>query len=208
MKINVWLFCWLVGLSAAAQDKDGFELVKKDGTISVFERWITYPNSNPPFKAREVKGEFYYNNSIYAGLHLVQDEEKISKWQSHVSKFEVYRQADSTEWHEYSYHDIPWPVSDQDHYLEYTLAVMSPTKLLVTFKSVVDATRAPVDEDVSRMELSGSWTWEEIAPNRTKVTYIILSKPNGLPKWLTDPIIRGNIMTTIREYIEVLEGKR
>ncbi|HEY3402201.1 MAG TPA: hypothetical protein VGK59_02375 [Ohtaekwangia sp.] len=208
MKINVLLFCCLVGLSATAQESDGFELVKKDGTTSVFERWITYPNSNPPFKAREVKGEFYYNNSIYAGLHLVQNEEKISKWQSHVSKFEVYLQADSTEWHEYSYHDIPWPVSDQDHYLVYTLSVISPTKLFVTFKSAVDATRAPVEDGVSRMELSGSWTWEEIAPNRTKATYIILSKPNGLPKWLTDPIIRGNIMTTIREYIEVLEGKR
>ena len=55
------------------------------------------------------------------------------------------------------------------------------------------------------MVLSGSWKWEQIAPGKTKVTYRILSKPIGIPKWLTDPIIRSNIMTTIEEYVALLE---
>jgi hypothetical protein len=208
MNISVLVVCCMVGLSAVAQEKDGFKLVRNEGTTSVYERWITYPDSNPPYEAREVMGEFYFNNTIYEGLHLLQDEKKIYQWQSHVSKFEVYKQADTTVWHEYSYHDIPWPVSDQDHYLLYTLSVQSPTKLYISFKSKVDAIKAPVEKGVTRMELYGSWTFEQITPNRTKATYIILSKPIGIPKFLTDPIIRSNIMTTIKEYIEVLEGKR
>jgi hypothetical protein len=55
------------------------------------------------------------------------------------------------------------------------------------------------------MQLSGSWTFEQINPNRVKVTYRILSKPIGIPKVFTDPIIRSNIMTTIEEYIRLLE---
>jgi hypothetical protein len=208
MKINVLLFCCLVGLSATAQEKEGFELVKKDGDITVYERWIDYPNSNPPYKAREVLSEFYFNSTMYKGLRLMQDEEKIYRWQNHVTKFEVYKQPDSTIWHEYSYHDIPWPVSDQDHYLVYTLSVVSSTKLFVTFASLVDAARAPVNKSVTRMELSGSWTFEQLTPTRTKVTYRIISKPIGIPKWLTDPIIRSNIMTTMKEYIDVIEGRR
>jgi hypothetical protein len=58
------------------------------------------------------------------------------------------------------------------------------------------------------MELSGSWTWEQITPTRTKATYRILSKPSGIPKWLTDPIIRNNIMTTIEGYIALLEPSK
>lgn len=208
MKINVLLYCCLVGFSAAAQEKDGFELVKKDGNISVYERWINYPNADPPFEAREVMSIFYFNSTIYNGLHLMQDEEKIFKWQNHVSKFEVYPQSDTTYWFEYSYHDIPWPVSDQDHYLVYNLSVPNPGKLFVTFDSKVDATKAPVEKGVTRMELTGSWTFEQITPTRTKVTYRIISKPIGIPKWLTDPIIRSNIMTTMKEFIDVIEGRR
>ena len=205
------LFCLFVGLmygSAEAQSKEEFELVKKDGTISVYERWITIPNTDPPIEAREVKGEFYFKNTIYAGLHLIQNEEKIMQWQDHVSEFKVYRQRDTTTWIEYSYHDIPWPVSDQDHLLVYTMAAPTPGVITLAFKSKVDDGIAPVRKGVTRMELSGSWRLEQIAPGKVKATYIISSKPIGIPKFLTDPIIRSNIMTTIKEYIALLEGTK
>lgn len=188
------------------QDKEGFALVKEDGAISIYERWIIFPNSNPPIEAREVKGEFIFNNNMFAGLNLIQDEKKIQKWQKHVSEFKVYPQLDTTTWLEYSYHDIPWPVSDQDHFLEYTISEIIPGKsVFLTFESILNETLAPVRKGVTRMELSGSWKWEQIAPGKTKVTYRILSKPIGIPKWLTDPIIRSNIMTTIEEYVALLE---
>lgn len=183
-------------------------LVKKDGVVSIYERWITFPKSNPPIEAREVKGVFTFRNTIWAGLRLLQDEKKIQQWQSHVSEFKVYRQADSTAWTEYSYHDIPWPVSDQDHYLYYTLVVKSPRELFIPFESKVDLVTAPVRKGVTRMHLSGSWTFEQIGPNEVRATYRILSTPLNIPKFLTDPIIRNNMMTTIKEYIAITEGRK
>jgi hypothetical protein len=206
MRILFYVLAGFVFGSVEAQTKEEFELVKKDGTISVYERWITIPNSDPPVKAREVKGEFYFRNTIYAGLRLIQDEEKIMQWQDHVSEFKVYKQRDTTAWLEYSYHDIPWPVSDQDHLLVYTMSAPGPGVIMLVFKSKVDDEIAPVRKGVTRMELSGSWKLEQIAPNKVKATYRILSKPIGIPKFLTDPIIRSNIMTTIKEYIALLEG--
>ena len=188
------------------QDKEGFVVVKKEGTTTIYERWITFPNSSPPIEAREVKGEFFFRNTMFAGLNLIQDEEKIKRWQSHVSEFKVYLERDTTTWHEYSYHDIPWPVSDQDHWLKYTIKEFIPGKhLLITFESHENEALAPVRKGVTRMELSGSWKWEQISTTETKVTYRILSKPIGIPKWLTDPIIRSNIMTTIEEYVALLD---
>jgi hypothetical protein len=40
-----------------------------------------------------------------------------------------------------------------------------------------------------------------------KATYRILSKPLNIPKFLTDPIIRNNMMTTIQEFIALIEKK-
>ncbi len=192
-------------ITSFAQDKEGFVLVRQAGTTSIYERWITFPKSDPPIKAREVKGEFFYRNTISAGLNLLQDEEKIKQWQSHVSEFKVYPQSDTTTWLEYSYHDIPWPVSDQDHFLKYLVLENTPTRIFITFESRKNETLAPVYKGVTRMQLSGSWTWEQVTPFKTKATYRILSKPIGIPKFLTDPIIRNNIMTTIEEYIGLLE---
>jgi hypothetical protein len=180
-------------------------LVRKEGSINLFERWLTYPESNPPLQARELKSEFYFNNTHFAGLQLLRNERKIFEWQSHVSEFKVFPAADTTTWHEYSYHDIPWPVSDQDHFMVYRVRAKSNRVLTVAFESTVNETLAPVRKGVSRMQLSGSWTFEQINPNRVKVTYRILSKPIGIPKVFTDPIIRSNIMTTIEEYIRLLE---
>ncbi len=207
VKVSSLLVIQLLGIVFShGQDNDGFVLVKKDGTTAIYERWITFPNSDPPIEAREVKGEFYFYNNMFAGLNLVQDQNKVQLWQKHVSEFKVYPQPDTMTWLEYSYHDIPWPVSDQDHLLKYTIVEVIPGKsVFLAFESRENETLAPVRKGVTRMELSGSWKWEQISPGKTKATYRILSKPIGIPKWLTDPIIRSNIMTTIEEYISLLQ---
>ncbi|HZB13759.1 MAG TPA: hypothetical protein VE467_12055 [Chryseolinea sp.] len=206
IKLSILFIFYLLSIVICrGQDKDGFVVVKKAGTTTIYERWITFPNSDPPIQAREVKGEFYFRNTMFAGLNLIQNEQKVQDWQNHVSEFKIFLQPDTMNWMEYSYHDIPWPVSDQDHLLRYTIHEFIPEKsLFITFESRENATLAPVRKGVTRMHLSGSWKWEQLSPCETKATYRILSKPIGIPKWLTDPIIRSNIMTTIEEYISLL----
>lgn len=200
------LLLTLTSITVHAQEK--FTLVKQNGSVYIYERWLTFPKSDPPVKAREVKGEFTYNNSIYAGLALIKDEKKVKQWQDHVSEFKVYLNSDTTTWLEYSYHDIPWPVSDQDHFLEYRLLEKKPgTQLFITFETKYNETLAPLRDGVTRMDLSGSWTLEQIAPDKTKATYRILSRPLNIPKFITDPVIRNNMMTTIEEFIAIMEAR-
>jgi hypothetical protein len=194
---------------SVAQDKEGFELIKKEDQISIFERWINYPNANSATQAREVKGEFTIATNVYAALKLIRNEEKIQIWQTHVSEFKVYLQPDTMTWYEYSYHDIPWPVTDQDHYLKYKMSVIKPNEqLFVTFESAENKDLAPVREDVDRMGLTGSWRFEKLPGKMIKVTYRIISKPSSIPRLFTDPVIRRNIMSTIRSYIDILEGRK
>jgi hypothetical protein len=209
--VNTTLLLWMVHFICEAQstlpDDKGFEVVRTSGEVSILERWITFPKSNPPVKAREVKGIFYAKATIAEGLELLRNEAKIQQWQSHVSKFKVYPQTDST-WYEYSYHDIPWPVSDQDHFLIYKIEQNIPGKrLFVTFESIVDPILGPIDEDAARMTLAGSWMFEKHG-DRIKITYRILSMPSSIPKIFTDPVIRSNMMSTIKSYVKLVEQKQ
>lgn len=184
---------------------DGFELVRHEDSIVVYERWVTFPKSNPPISAREVKSEFFIRGNMQDALSLIQDESQIGVWQKHVSEFKVYRQSDSV-WHEYSYHDIPWPVSDQDHFLQYTIQESPHGGLFILFESVPNEKLAPPRKGVSRMTLSGSWYFEELGPGKIKATYRILSMPGNVPRFVTDPVIRNNLMSTVRAYISILES--
>jgi hypothetical protein len=200
------LFHLIIQSHGQTNPAEKFELVKKEGVISIFEHWVIFPNSDPPIEAREVKGEFLINSSMYEILHLIKDESKIKIWQSHVSKFKVYPQSDTSVWQEYSYHDIPWPVSDQDHFLEYRLSELTPSQeLFITFQSVVNQGIAPKQKGVTRMILSGSWRLEQLSELQVKVTYRIFSMPIGIPRIFTDPIIRSNLMSTIKALTRLAE---
>jgi hypothetical protein len=195
------------GFAQDNAEKD-FVLVRESDNIFIYERWITFPKSNPPIRAREVKGEFTVQSTIEKVIGLLQDESKIQQWQKHVSEFKVYPQPDTSWWMEYSYHDIPWPVSDQDHFLEYRIAEGSnDNKVFITFETKTNSSLAPEREDVTRMTLAGSWTVEDIGNKKVKVTYRILSKPSHIPRIFTDPVIRNNLMSTIKAFIEILEKK-
>jgi hypothetical protein len=192
---------------AGQEPNDDFTLVKEDENIFIYERWTIFPASNPPVKAREVKGVFHVKSRIDDAVKLIQDERKIYDWQKHVSEFKVYLKTDTSWWEEYSYHDIPWPVSDQDHFLEYRVDPTSTSKnVFITFKTKVNHKLAPVRENVNRMVLSGSWRIEEVDRNKIRVTYSILSMPGNIPRMFTDPVIRNNMMSTIKHYISILEG--
>ena len=195
---------------ASSQDHENvkFDLVKEEAPIFIYERWITFPGKVPSVKAREVKSEFLVTASIYKILSILKDESKIKIWQKHVSDFKVYPQRDTAFWLEYSYHDIPWPVSDQDHFLRYDLVEKIPGKeLFLKFESTIDTKLAPVESDVTRMELSGSWKLEQISPQQVKATYRILSMPSSIPRMFTDPVIRSNLMSTIKALTTLAEEK-
>lgn len=202
----------LVFQNTLAQDSDAdFTLVRKDEAhgIYVYERWINFPSSNPPLRAREVKGDFAIHSTVSEAIALLKNESRIRDWQDHVTEFKVYPTDDTATWREYSYHDIPWPVSDQDHFLQYDIQEGStPEKVFIRFETRVDNKLAPKRKDVTRMHLSGSWLIEKTGNNRIHASYRILSKPIGIPRIFTDPVIRSNIMTTIREYIRILEEQK
>lgn len=196
----------VITLPALCQDNEGFVLVKSDPPIEVHERWVEFPNKKPVVTSRELKTEFIVNAPIPKIIAIIKDESKVKTWQGHVSKYKIYLKSDST-WDEYSCHDIPWPLSDQDSFMEYKLVEIIPDQeYVVNFKSRVDKKIAPVYSNISRIELVGSWRFVLTAPNVVRVTYRVQSAPTThIPRMIVDPVVRNNLVETVKSLTEIAE---
>ncbi|MGE0588379.1 MAG: hypothetical protein AB7O48_07365 [Cyclobacteriaceae bacterium] len=202
----LFVIFWVTSLvSLRAQEADDFALVREEDSVFIYERWIKFPGSDPPQDAREVKGVFAVNSSFKEVVRMLRDPKWVMKSQKHVSEFKVYPLPVDTAWLEYSYHDIPWPVADQDHFLIYKIERHDESGMFVTFESTPNAKLAPVRSGVDRMNLLGSWTLEKFTNEKIIVSYRIISEPSNIPRIFTDPIIRRNIVTTIKSMIKILE---
>lgn len=207
--MTIWVSSILLFVTSglmAQQAEPAFDLVKADSPVYIYERWVTFPGK-PDVQAREVKGDFVVASTIPKILQLLRDEARIGDWQSHLDEFRVYPLTDST-WLEYSLHDIPWPMSDQEHFLRYDLKKIEAGKVyVITFQSLEDSKLAPLNDSYTRLELSGSWHLEQVEPNRVNVSYRIFSTPSSIPRFLTDPIVRSNLMSTIKSLTKLAEEK-
>ena len=191
------------GFPVSAQDDEGFTLVKKEGKVSLYERWIPL-FSDPSVTVRELKTEFYYDNTIEAGLQLLRDEKRAALWKGHLEEYKIYPQADAKRWVEYTYHDIPWPVSDQDHLTQYMVHKDSPMQTRVSFTSIDDEKLAPLRDGVTRIKLRGNWLFERHG-SRVYVTYRVSSIPVGIPRAFTDPLVRNGMVNMIQKFIALAE---
>ncbi|MEI9921171.1 MAG: hypothetical protein WDO14_20595 [Bacteroidota bacterium] len=197
----------LISGAAFCQDKEGFVAVKNEPPIIVSERWVEFPNKKPTVISRELKSEFVVNASIYKVINLIWDESKVNDWQQRVNNYKIYRKADTTTWDEYSLRDIPWPLDDQDSYMEYKLSEVTPGKeYIVTFKSKVDDNIAPQKNGIHRIELIGSWKFVQIAPNVVRVVYRIQSAPaTNAPRMIVDSVVRNNLLESIKSLTAIAE---
>lgn len=188
------------------QDAEGFVLVKSEPPIEVLERWVEFPDRKPAVTSRELKTEFTVNAPIHKVINVIKDESQVKEWHAHIRDYKIYPKTDSTIWEEYTCHDIPWPMDDQDTFLEYKLNEIIPgLEYNVVFKSKVDK-RAPVYENINRVELVGSWKFTLLESGMVKVIYRVQSVPTtNVPRMIVDPVIRNNLVSSIKSLTEIVE---
>jgi hypothetical protein len=197
-----WVSCF-----SQQKDSDGFALVFSDPSVNIYERWVEFPGKTPAIISREFKSEFSVNTSIHKIINLIKDEAQVKLWQAHLRAYKIYTKQDSNAWDEYSIHDIPWPLSDQDSFLEYKLLEIIPGKeYSVDFKSTLNQKVAPLNDDIHRIELVGSWRFVLISEGVVRVTYRIQSAPaTSLPRMIIDPVVRNNLVASIKSLTEIAE---
>lgn len=186
----------------AAADTAEFTLVKTSGDIALYERWIT---PRPNQKARQVKATFTLRASPAAAVALLKDGSRGRMWNKNTNSYEVVEVSEDS-WIGYIQYDLPWPISNQDCVLQYR-ATGSDESLVVAFEGT-EHPRFPERKRVQRIaEIMGKWVFTKVDDDEVLVEYYITTHPSKtLPGWITDPIIRNNLIETVGAFRAMLEN--
>jgi hypothetical protein len=178
-----------------------FKLVEKRGDIALYERWFLYDSTT---KAREIKVVFEVKADLQSAINLLRDETSSAKWNLHTSEFRILRE-NNDRWVNYIRYDLPWPVSDHDCVLRYNMQMPSASKCLIFFESGADG-HFPVSDKFSRLsDIRGKWLFEE-QRETIHIEYSVTTMPSStLPRWVTDPIIRNNLLDMMTKFTRLLE---
>ena len=179
-----------------------YEIVMKDERITLYERWVFFLDTN--IKGREIQGIFETSASMDKMLKTVIDETRIREWQTNIIKYQYIPGSDSI-WHTYSLYKMPWPLNKQDYLLKYTLRKLTDNLTVLSFQDSLDEQLAPLNKNVDRKPTIGQWQFEKLSNGKTHVIYTIVTKPTGYPRFITDPIVRNNLMIIINSLVEVAE---
>lgn len=202
------LFLWLlvlVGSFLNAAAPADFKWVKTSNGIMLYERWVMH-NGN---KVRELKVCF---DAPGAGLTdvvgLLKDAGKGSSWNVRSSQYKVTKTPDEHVWLNYIRYSLPWPMEDQDCSLKYFYNTTAATAGFHTiyFESIQHQVY-PRFKNVTRLEgTSGKWTVEQQENRPSRITYQILTNKSGtVPRWVSDPIVYDNILTTMARFKSLLQ---
>lgn len=181
-------------------DTASFILVKENNGISLYERWYSV---RPNLLAREIKATFIVNAGTEAALALLKDESKGRDWNRNIEEYKVLP-GNKNFWFSYVQYDLPWPVSNQDCVLKYN-PYYSADGMKVFFHNSSHP-EFPVQKRIQRIpEIRGKWIFRESAEGLVVEYYITTTPSDTLPTWLTDPIIRNNLIQNLTDFRNILE---
>ncbi|WP_160716773.1 sterol desaturase family protein [Chitinophaga solisilvae] len=193
--------------ASAHQLSDGsYKLVKQEKNIALYERWIAASGME---SVREVKAVFTVKSDVRSVTQLLRSQEQGTNWNAHVKMYRVLLSSDSNQWTTYLKYKIPWPFGDQDCCLLYRFNPHTAGERHgeITFEST-SSSLFPVTADVSRITgTRGRWLMEDTGGSM-KITYTITTNRSKVPRWVSDPIVRNNLFSTMDDFRSILEKQR
>ncbi len=173
-------------------------LLKQDSGIELYERLIClegYP------EGRQLGITFVMKGDIATALLLVSDERMASRWMTAVKSFQILEKEEGTCWYSYILYDIPWPLRKQDLIICNTLSGGAGDQA-ATIEMLSSAEYLPENKGVSRItHMYGTWYFNQKTNEQVEVSYTVFSgQRSAFPRWITDPIIQGNLLRTMDNF--------
>ena len=200
----IYGFCCIsansLGRHMVVPDTGNFVLVKEEHGIALYERWY---NVKPDQQAREIKATFRVKAEADDAAGLIKDESRGKQWNKKTAEYKVVPENENI-WLAYILYDLPWPVSNQDCVLRYSRDFAGDS-VVIKFKET-DHPDFPVNKRVQRIPaISGKWVFNEDVSGISVEYYITTTPSSTLPSWITDPVIRSNLIETLQAFRSLLE---
>ena len=121
---------------------------------------------------------------------LVIDANNFPNWIYSCKEGRILEQVSPTEQYQYQLLNAPYPVSDRDVVIHFTIRQDPATKIVYT-KSIAVTGHLPVKKDAVRIPLfDGGYELQAMGNSQVKVTYLLKMDPGGsIPDWLVNMMI-------------------
>jgi hypothetical protein len=171
-----------------------FKILKTRDGIDLYYRWVRMPDGN---KVRQMKAVLAISANTEEVITLLKDESRALNWVSGAEQFKHLNQSSLSEWVTYIQFSVPWPLADQDCILEFTSVRKKSGETVVKFKCNPDYANSV--EGVKRMkDINGKFVIKPHADGTcTMECYFLSEKRSVIPRWITEPIITGNILNML-----------
>ncbi|HSG67099.1 MAG TPA: hypothetical protein VK994_00235, partial [Bacteroidales bacterium] len=180
----------LLTISAGMPEND-FRILKSRNGIDLYYRWMDMPGGN---RVRQMKAVLNVDANTEDVITLLKDEERALHWISSAEKFQHLDTASLDEWVSYIQFSVPWPLADQDCILEFTRKVKANGEVLVEFKCNPGYI-TEVDGMKRMTDINGCFVLKPCDKGDCILEcYFLSSKASVIPRWITEPIITGNIL--------------
>jgi hypothetical protein len=182
-----------------------FKIVKKEGGITLYERWITGSKHEP---VRELKAEFMVKSKMENVVTLLKNQNLGTKWNQNAQSYKIVESANSGEWINYIRYDMPVFFDDQDcclHYKAPDASTVNKQIIVIPFQSI-RSNLFPDEEGVKRINgVKGEWKIEQ-QNDGLKIIYIISSdRSKSVPRFISDPIVHQNLFKSMTSFKSLLE---
>ena len=169
-----------------------FRRLKNRNGIDLYYRWMQMSEGN---KVRQMKAFLEINGSADDVLHLLKDEQQAVGWIPSAEQFRNLTEVKGPEWASYIRFSVPWPFADQDCILEYKTGVNINGETVIDFRC--NPEYLATYDGVSRMkDISGSFVIREVDGSHSILEcYFVSEKASVIPRWITEPIITGSILS-------------
>jgi hypothetical protein len=193
MSLLVLVAFLALGLSAfSASPEAGFKMLKQKNGVDLYYRWMTMPEGN---EVRQMKAVLEVNGTPEDIVSLLKDENRALDWLPSAEQFRNLTPVNGPEWASYIQFATPWPFADQDCILRYEVKSCTPEETRLDF--MVDPEYISKVEGVTRMkDIVGSFVIKPLPNGHSEVEcYFLSTKASKIPRWISDPIISGSILS-------------
>jgi len=182
MKVLMLLSMLLYVVSGLADE--AWELAKDDKGIKVYTR------TNNETHLKDFKADIVVQSPISVVSQQIQALEEHTKWLHERKLSKIIKKLDDRTTIVYSITNAPWPVTDRDAVVSFTVSKENTAEHKRFDVENVEGYVA-VDEGMVRVPyIKGYWELIKVTDNSTKVVFMNAASPGGsIPDWLADSFV-------------------
>lgn len=182
------------------------KLVRQEKGVSLYEKWIL---SQKGEKVRELSALFTIAAPCSRIVQLLCDAKRGLEWNGNARSFSILTLEPQKRWITYIRYAVPWPLDDQDCCLLYKVTESKPGRSTEIHFESMEHHRFPVPNKTTRITgTKGFWKLQEQPSGSLQVTYTVTTDRSAtLPRWISDPIVYGNLFETMTAFKKIAETK-